>query len=65
MIDPNNVFIRLTDAKAALGMPTDDVLANVEQFTLTDGYESNEAGISELRDKDGQILCHDGSRIKY
>lgn len=65
MTDPNTVFVRLADAEAALGMPAADILADIERFTLTDGHETNEAGISELHDKDGKLVFHDGSRVKY
>jgi hypothetical protein len=60
-----NVFVRLADVEAALGMPAAEIVADVERFTLTDGHETNEAGISEMRDREGLVLYHDGKRMKH
>lgn len=69
MTHDQNTFIRLVDARAALeaagaGVTHIAGLAAVERFQLTDGYESNEAGISELHDAEGRTLSSDGRRAR-
>lgn len=60
-----NIFVRLADVQDALGVASSSTLESVEKFTLTDGYQINEAGISELCDEHGMTLYHDGSRLKH
>lgn len=60
-----NVFVRLADVEDAIGTASSGMLDGVERFTLTDGRETNEAGVSELRDDRGLVLYHDGKRRNH
>lgn len=61
-----NIYVRLADVEKALAgvSGASAAVTTVEQFTLVDGYERNEAGISELTDAEGNLVNHDGSREK-
>lgn len=54
-----NTYVRLSDIEDHI--PAEQ-LAKVEKFTLHCGHETNESGIAELRDAEGQNVEADGSR---